>query len=244
MPLSKYLIVLNLCLLSATSAWAQRPKVHHGGKLMHTRTQHNYNVIRVPRSKAKTICPIFEDTGYPYHGLGVKLGDPFAVTYKYYANKHFSFGLDFGRSASGLYSSYYRQVFNEFTRPDTLQENQTTTYLAHRAKSDFVGEIKVLYHIKADKISQGLQAYAGLGWEWRSLNIQYDYLLNDGILDNKIQFITRSRFTYGAQGTLGIEYSYFKMPVSAFMELEVFVDLLRDPGFYKIQGGVGLRYIF
>lgn len=244
MRLSKSLIAIILCLFVAPTLLAQRSKVHHSGKLMHTRTKHNYNVIKVSRSKAKTICPIFEDTGYPYHGIGIKLGDPFAVTYKYYANKHFSFGVDFGRSASGLYSSYYREVFNEFTRPDTLQENQSTTYLAHKAKSDLVGEIKVLYHMKADKISQGLQVYAGLGWEWRYLKIQYDYLVNDGIFDDKIEFITRDRFTYGAQGTVGIEYSYFKMPISAFMELEVFVDLLRDPGFYKIQGGVGLRYVF
>ena len=102
----------------------------------------------------------------------------------------------------------------------------------------------MLYHIKADKISAGLQVYTGIGWEWRNLNIQYDYLLNDGIFDNKIEFTSRRRFTYGAQGTIGIEYSYFQLPVSAFMELEVFVDLLRDPGFYKIQGGVGLRYVF
>lgn len=98
--------------------------------------------------------------------------------------------------------------------------------------------------MKADKISQGLQVYAGVGWEWRNLNIRYDYLLNDGILDNKIEFTTVNRFTYGVQGTVGIEYSYFKMPISAFMELETYVDLLKDPGFYKIQGGVGLRYIF
>ncbi|MBX2968755.1 MAG: hypothetical protein KF803_05255 [Cyclobacteriaceae bacterium] len=244
MRFSTYLLTLFLCVFALTAAWAQRPKVHHGGKLMHSRSNHNYNTIKVSRSKAKTICPIFEDTGYPYHGIGIKLGDPFALTYKYYANKHFSFGVDLGRSASGLYSSYYKEAFNEFTRPDTLQENQSTVYLAHKAKSDWVGEIKVLYHIKADKISAGLQVYTGIGWEWRSLNIQYDYLLNDGIFDNQIEFITRKRFTYGAQGTLGIEYSYFKMPVSAFMELEVFVDLLRDPGFYKVQGGVGLRYVF
>lgn len=211
---------------------------------MHTRTNHNYNVIKVSRSKAKTICPTFEDSGYPYHGIGFKLGDPFGATYKYYANKHFSFGVDFGRSASGLYSRYYKEAFNEFTRPDTLQDNQSTVYLAHKAKTDWVGEVKVLYHIKAEKISTGLQAYAGIGWEVRRLHIQYDYLLNDGIFDNKIEFINRTRFTYGAQGTIGIEYSYFSMPISAFMELEMYVDLLRDPGFYKIQGGVGLRYVF
>jgi hypothetical protein len=231
-------------LLLLASAMAQKPKVHHGGKVVHHRTNHNYNVIKIPRSKAKTVCPIFEDTGYPYHGLGFKFGDPFAVSYKYYASKHFSLGADIGTSASGLYSRYYREIFPEYINTDTLGPTQSLEYMTHKVNSDWVAEIRALYHVKIEKISPGLQMYVGLGWEFRKLNISYDYFVNDGPIENEIERFTVNRATYGIQATFGIEYSYFSMPISAFMELDFYNDLLKDPGYRRIQGGVGLRYVF
>ncbi|MFN3839559.1 MAG: hypothetical protein ACK4RF_02535 [Cyclobacteriaceae bacterium] len=238
---------LTVCfplLMLAPAVFSQQPKVHHGGRVVHHRTNHNYNVIRIPRSKAKTVCPIFEDTGYPYHGLGIKLGDPFAVSYKYYASKHFSIGADLGTSASGLYSRYYREIFPEYVNTDTLGPTQSLEYMTHKVNADWVAELRALYHIKADRVSRGLQMYAGLGWEFRKLNISYDYFVNEGIIENKIERITVDRFTYGIQATFGIEYSYFNLPISAFMEIDLYNDLLKDPGYRRIQGGVGLRYVF
>jgi hypothetical protein len=230
-----------LFLFVAGSVFAQR--VHHGGKVTHTRTQHKKNQIKMPRSKAKTICPIFEDTGYPYQGLGFKFGDPFAITYKYYPSKHFGIAVDFGKSASGLYSRYYSQIFSDYTEPDTLGAGESVSYYSHKVNHDWVGEIKLLYHIDAEKISPGLQAYAGLGWEMRSLTITYDYQVQSGP-ENQIENVRQSRFTMGLEGVAGIEYSYFKLPISAFMELEYYIDVMKDPGWRKVQGGVGLRYVF
>ncbi len=234
----KSILPTLFCLLIAVCAWAQR--VHHGGRVMHTRTQHKHNVIKMPRSKAKTICPIFEDTGYPYQGIGIKLGDPFAVTYKYYPNKHIAFVADFGKSASGLYSKYYSELFDEVINdPD-----DTLDYYSHKVKADWVGELKVLYQINGEKISPGLQIYAGLGGEIRSLKIQYDFIAQTTPDETKFFDTDVNRLTAGIEGVLGIEYSYFKLPISAFMELEYYVDVVKDPGWRKVQGGVGLRYVF
>ena len=43
---------------------------------------------------------------------------------------------------------------------------------------------------------------------------------------------------------MGIEYAYFNIPISAFMELEYFTDIQADPGWSRFEGGVGLRYVF
>ena len=51
----------------------------------------SFSVPRVNANKARIMCPIFVNSRYPYQGIGFKLGDPFALTYKFYANKHFSF---------------------------------------------------------------------------------------------------------------------------------------------------------
>ena len=86
-------------LLGAGNALAQVSKSHKSA---------GFRVPKVNANKARIICPIFEESRYPYQGIGFKLGDPFALTYKFYANKHFSFAADAGKAASGLYSRYYR----------------------------------------------------------------------------------------------------------------------------------------
>lgn len=225
-----------LCLLLAFSAYSQRSV--SGSKKTYTksRTVNKHNPIRMSNSKRKVVCPIFEDTGFPYHGIGIKVGDPFALTYKYYANKHFAVAADVGRSASGLYSQYYTELFHDF-------QPETSDYYSHKVNADWVGEVKFLYQMGIEKISPGLQFYAGLGWEVRNLKIRYDYFADeDGLSKNFQQEYVR--LTQGVQGIVGIEYSYFSLPISAFMELEYYYDVVKDPGFTKIQGGAGLRYVF
>jgi hypothetical protein len=228
-----------VCLLLTTGVLCAQKR----GKSFYTKTRYNSNSTKMSRSKSKIVCPIFEDTGYPYQGLGIKLGDPFAITYKYYPNKHWGVVVDFGRSASGLYSRYYSEMFTDYTNPDTIDIGESVKYYSHKVKSDWVGELKLLYHIDAEKVSPGLQAYAGLGWEFRSLAINYDYQVQNGP-ENQINSLDRNRFTQGINATIGIEYSYFKLPISAFMELEYYIDVMKDPGWRKLQGGAGLRYVF
>lgn len=228
-------------------AQVRPPRVHHGGKSMYTRSRFSRNATRVRGNKAKIVCPIFETSKYPYHGLGFKLGDPFAITYKYYANKNFSVVVDAGKPASGLYNRYYRERFNFIAVRDTISSSEATLqYLTHKVKSDLMVEAKVMYQIDASKVSPGLQIYIGGGWEWKTTKLQYDYIYTNGVTGQTEEFgrFHRSRFTMGPQIVGGIEYAYFKLPISAFMELEYFSDVQADPGYSRLEGGVGLRYIF
>jgi len=199
----------------------------------------------VSRNKAKVMCPIFETSQYPYQGIGFKMGDPLALTYKFYPNKNWAFAADGGKAASGLYNKYYRNAFETYL-PDSLIESESISYLSHKANSDWFLEAKFLYQWDAQKISKGLQLYAGLGWQWRSTKLTYDYLYEDTgpSQENNLRKFSRNRFTYGPVGVLGFEYSYFSLPISAFIEIEWFTDVLLDPGYQRFQGGVGLRYVF
>jgi hypothetical protein len=185
------------------------------------------------------VCPIFDESGYPYTGIGVKLGDPFAITAKFYFNKHLALVADFGRSASALYSQYYTDLFDSYF-PDPAD---TTNYFTHEVKNDFVGELKFLYHIDAQKLSPGLRFYTGIGWEARDLVIQYQYEVVPPATPG-FETHQRKRTTQGVQAIIGVEYANFSLPISAFMELEYYYDIVKDPGWTKLQGGVGLRYIF
>jgi hypothetical protein len=229
-------VVLVIFIAGFQPANAQT-SIYKGKKLPPNRS--SYNAIRIPKSKMGGICPTFDESGYPYVGIGFKLGDPFAATAKFYFNKKIALVADFGRTASSLYSQYYTDLFDEYF-PD---QGDTISYFAHEAKTDWVGELKFLYHFDARKLSPGLRFYVGAGWEARDLVLQYQYEITEPA---EPDFVTsqRKRTTQGVQAIVGIEYANFSLPISAFMELEYYYDLVKDPGWTKLQGGVGLRYIF
>ena len=231
-----------IALVAYEGAHAQR-----SGKA--TRSRYHFSTPKVRGSKARIICPAFDNSKYPFHGLGFKLGDPFAITYKFYPNKRFSLAADFGMAASGLYNRYFREKFDQYIAEDTLTSSESTPhYLTHRVRSDLIGELKVLYHLDAKRTSDGLQGYAGVGWEWKRTHLQYDYQHDSGNSNtpqaDPFGTVEHNRVTMGPQFVLGIEYAYFSIPISAFMEVEYFADIQADPGWQRFEGGVGLRYIF
>lgn len=234
MQFMKALLLLLFLLAGTGVLHAQVKKSAISGK---------FRVPSVSKSKALVMCPIFHESKYPYQGIGLKFGDPVALSYKYYPNKNWAFAADAGKVASGLYNKYYRSVFKGYL-PDSLSGEQSITYLAHKAKTDWLLEAKFLYQWDAEKISKGLQLYAGLGWQWRSTSLTYDYLYEDGFFDSKFGKFTERRLTYGPVVILGFEYSYFSLPISAFIEIEGYTDALIDPGYKRFQGGVGMRYVF
>lgn len=241
--------MIFFCLFFTTGLIAQRSL--GAKKNSFSKSKLGLKTPKVRKSKAKWICPILTTSTYPYHGLGIKLGDPFALTYKYYPGKRFSVAVDFGKASSGLYNRYFREKFQFYTQDgaDTLSNNSSLTYSFHRVPADLIGEVKVLYHFEADKISPGLQVYAGAGWQWKRTSLRYDYFYNrrapgGAELINEFRTFQRQRMTMGPQVVVGIEYAYFQLPVSAFMEVEYFTDVQLDPGWQRFEGGVGLRYIF
>ena len=246
MRFSKTLILLIACVILSPYLWAQKSSRHRTTKSFYSKDRYNSKATHVSHRKAKTVCPIFEVSKFPYHGIGLKLGDPFALTYKFYPNKKWGFVADVGKASSGLYNRYYIQKFDEYAEASTAD---TVTYLSHRVKSDYVGEVKILYHFDATVLSPGLMFYIGAGWEVKSTKLQYSFTydtspsVGSGVR-NEIDRIERSRFTQGPQVVMGIEYSYFQIPISAFMEVEYFQDVVADPGWRKFEGGVGLRYVF
>jgi hypothetical protein len=243
MPLLKLLgVTFTFLVACQCSAYAQ-------GSARVTKSRYHFSSPKVRGNKAKIICPTFDKSKYPFHGLGFKLGDPFALTYKFYPNKRISFAADLGKAASGLYNRYFREKFNFYVRSDTFPSSESSlTYLTHRVRSDLTGELKILYNIDAKKISDGLQAYAGIGWEWKSTRLQYDYIYDragkDAMVEDPFGSFRRNTSTMGPEFIVGIEYAYFRIPISAFMEVEYFTDVQADPGWQRFEGGVGLRYIF
>jgi hypothetical protein len=209
-------------------------------------TKHKYSgSMRNMSGKGGALCPGQEPNAYPLHGIGIKFGDPTALTYKFYATRNIAVAFDGGMAASTLYTRYYRSKFDEYTNLITIDPNaQEFNYLGQNISRDLFGEVKVLYSMDAGKIAKGLRIYTGLGWQWRSTDISYGYLIIDNVSGNEINSIEVKRATNGPSLTIGIEYAYFEMPISAFMEMQIFYDTVIDPGWIRPQGGIGIRYIF
>ncbi|GCC50682.1 hypothetical protein SanaruYs_09000 [Chryseotalea sanaruensis] len=238
----KSFFILTLFLLSSQLLYAQKSKGGYS-KSSYTLNKHNFKAPRVGHHKAKTICPIFENSKYPYQGIGFKVGDPFSLSYKLYPVKHYAFVLDVGSPSSSLYSKLFREEFTLKT-DELTPDLEGVEYLSHEIKSDFVLDAKVLYQLDADKLSKGLQVYGGLGWELRRTSIEYDYFYQTAPNFNEPGTLTTKRLTQGVQAAVGIEYAYFQLPISAFIEMEYYIDMQQQPGWTHLQGGIGLRYVF
>jgi len=197
-----------------------------------------FKVPKISRAQAHIVCPVGTKSAYPYNAIGVKLGDPFAFTYKLYPKKNWAFSIDMGKASSSLYNRYFRNSLNQLI-PDSVRLNPAFRYVGHHIVYDWVAQAKFLYQIDASKISKGMRLYTGLGWQWRATKINYDYLV-----ETTSYRISEKRFPQGPLVNVGFEYSNFYWPISAFIEMEWVTDISFDKGYNRMQGGVGLRYVF
>ena len=175
MCLQKILLLACFC-LSSVVALSQKAKIYNGGKSMYTRERYS-SAARFKGAKAKTFMPDLRNKPVSViKDIGIKLGDPFAITYKYYVNDKFAVAADIGKASSGLYNRYFREKFDQYVVTDTFSTSDANIeYYTHKVLSDLIGEIKLLYSFDASKVAPGLQVISGAGWELKNTKLQYDY---------------------------------------------------------------------
>lgn len=188
--------------------------------------------------KMATICPTFEPSEYPYQGIGFRVGDPFALTYKLYATSWLAISIDGGIAAYGLYKDRYKELYENSPGADTL------VYFNHQVEKDIFFSGRVSYYQEGPKFLKGLDIYAGIGWQVRNAQVLYGY--NYAITAQVTEFgtVTKKYEYMGPEFHIGLEYAYFELPISAFIEANVFYDIIQPPEFIKFQGGIGMRYVF
>jgi len=221
------LIMIPLFLVILTSAESYSQKNPY---------KRRYSAKMPKNRKMKIICPVFIPNEYPYQGVGIKVGDPFAFTYKLYLSKYFSMGVDIGVGASFLYKKFYQSNFVNFEGLDTLN------YLGHSVKKDFDGQFRFMIHNPIESI-QGLDWYIGGGYQFKNTEVLYRY--NDPANGFAMEQETRkSQFFYGPDAFLGVEYSNFQIPVSIFAEANMFFIIEANGLGPRFQAVAGIRYIF
>jgi hypothetical protein len=198
-----------------------------------------YKDLKVKKTKRMAqICPGMSISAYPIQSLGVKIGDPFAITYKVYLHEHFAIVIDGGTAARGLYQNYHRDRFTQFPEYDTL------TYSNHRIDRDLVLQTRAVYQNHISKAIPGLDWYVGAGVQWRFIDVSYEYTFEPIPNAPEIGFDSQSLNTFGPEFTGGVEYSYENWPVTAFFEINYFLAINAQPDLQRIMGGAGLRFRF
>ncbi len=231
----KSILLLALC-LSFSYSFAQKKK-----SSLTQRYGNNKKPLKFKMNKKMAvICPIFHPSEYPYQGIGFRAGDPFALTYKLYATKWLAFSVDGGIAAYGLYKDRYKELYlNSLQGPD-----EDLIYLNHQVEKDMAFSAKVSFYHEGPEFLKGLDLYAGFGWQMRFARVLYGY--NEDLGQGIVEFGTTTKQWdyYGPEAHFGLEYSYFDLPMSAFLETNVFYDIKLEPSFVKFQFGIGLRYVF
>lgn len=227
-------ILIVALLMSVTYSYAQNNTKSLTQKYGRTNKPLKFKMNK----KMAVICPVFQPSEYPYQGIGFRAGDPFAITYKLYATKWLAFSIDGGIAAYGLYKDRYKELYVNSPQGDSL------TYLNHQVQKDVVFSGKVSFYHEGPEFMKGLDIYAGFGWQMRFAEILYGHNEDLGNGINEFGTSTAQYDYMGPEVHLGLEYAYFDLPISAFLEGNVFYDITYQPTFIKFQFGIGIRYVF
>ncbi|MCF1752763.1 hypothetical protein [Mariniradius sediminis] len=172
-------------------------------------------------------------------GIGLRMGEPFSITYKTFLDDNISIEGMFG-SAGPNSASYYRNTF-ENNRP-----GPNTFYIGHSTSNRWSMNFRMAYHEDiTDMIGIGsgyLLAYAGAGAQLRSVMV--DYVYSQGTNPNVTFAEQRRNMDFGPEGFVGSEYYIEEIPLSVFAEFGLFMELVERFGHFRLQGAIGARYLF
>ena len=172
--------------------------------------------------------------------IGLRIGEPFSITYKTFLDDHISLEGLIGRA--GVNSGFYYQRAFENNLP-----NSNAFYYGHNTSNSFSFNLRSAYHEDITdlfNIEQGyLLGYAGLGAQLRSVRVNYSY--TDGASPQQV-FLreTRNNIDFGPEIFSGGEYYFDELPINVFAEVGLFMELVNRFGHFRLQGAVGVRYIF
>ncbi|MFW6223222.1 MAG: hypothetical protein ACOC3T_06390, partial [Bacteroidota bacterium] len=108
-------------------------------------------------------------------GLGLRLGDPFGLSYKYYMQGDKAFEANLGSTFPGFYSGYFSNTFND------VEGYGRATYLGHTVNFSVAANARLLAHQDFPEDVDGLQWYYGVGVQIRLIGVDYRFLTSESI---------------------------------------------------------------
>lgn len=173
-------------------------------------------------------------------GAGIRLGEPLSLTYKDFIEDYLSYEIMLG-GAGANGSDYYRKDF------ESNPPSSNAFYQSHAAKRGISINARLALHediTDVFEITQGyLLGYGGAGLQLRTSNVDYTYFQSNPGGPETLRREKRSNFDLGPEVFAGTEYYFDETPISVFVEVGMFLELI-DRFNLKGQGGIGIRYLF
>jgi hypothetical protein len=167
-------------------------------------------------------------------GLGIRLGDPFGLSYKYYMQESKALEANLGSTYPGFYSGYFSTIFND------IEGYQRATYLGHSVNYSVSLQGRLLFHQDFPENIEGLEWYFGFGAQLRIIGVEYRYLDRENIRLTD----SYSDVGFGPEGIVGAEYKIPDTQLTAFVDLSLFMEIVDNPLIFRLQAGLGMRYNF
>lgn len=173
-------------------------------------------------------------------GAGIRLGEPLSFTYKDFIEDYLSYEIMLG--GAGINGSdYYRKDF------ENNPPSSNAFYQGHAASRGVSINFRMALHediTDVFDITQGyLLGYGGAGIQVRTTNVDYTYIQSNPGLPETVLREKRNNFDLGPEVFAGAEYYFDETPISVFVEVGMFLELI-DRINLKGQGGIGVRYLF
>lgn len=175
------------------------------------------------------------------HQVGLRLGDPYGISFKTDFNQQYAAEVILGRGSPNS-SQYYRRTF------DQHKPLSSAIYDGQQVSGAFSLQARLSYEESLngefDIVEGDLKGFAGIGLQLRSVSVSYFYHTPNpgdvplGRVDERIDA------DFGPEGFIGTSYSFEDLPVVVFAEMGLFMELLNRFGHLKVQGALGARYRF
>jgi len=162
--------------------------------------------------------------------IGVRLGDPTGLTLKKYWDKNaFEFVAGYAPYNSAYNAGNY--YYNHYNNNGYIYNNTTGT-------AGLAFQFHYLRHFEIKPVD-GLQWYVGGGFQFRNYFYTENYYDNNGYPHSQ----TASYFATGLDVKGGAEYTFRQQPFTVFADLNFFLSVAQQAGFFA-QPGIGGRYNF
>jgi hypothetical protein len=171
-----------------------------------------------------------------HQGIGLRLGEPFGITYKRYLPQNRALEFLVGSAPKQWGEDYYRNSFEDRYEDDDE--------VSHDVKSVVYLQGRYLFHnpIAAD-IEGKFTWYWGVGALIKSARVEYRYREEIRTTNQVIYERDRTDIDFGPEVIGGVEYTFEDAPISVFGEFDLLLELT-DRTTFRLLGGVGARFNF
>ncbi len=173
---------------------------------------------------------------HPSWGVGLRAGNITGLTVKKYFSKS---ALEFNLGTLYTYGYNYNKRFHK----DKYQ------YVGYGRNNGLGMQLHYMGQ-RSIKGAAGLEWYYGGGLQMRLDRTNYTYRYKSYYGNGKNDYVwveTTDRPGFadiGLDGLIGLEYTFKQVPLSLFVDTNLYLELTHYPGWVNMQGGLGLRYNF